>query len=173
MQTQSRVSRCVVLLDKQIPPVILLRSFLFHIFPHMLSGVKTCMDSDSFNFKDRFLCLIHITSGWLIHGYPKHSTSSAEVIALFIGKNEWKLIYFPLSRLQKLLATSQKFCSVFPQLRASFANTLLFSVCHFLGMPKSQMYLTRHCLITVCAIALFQAGSSCTGTDSTLSTCGV
>ena len=87
--------------------------------------------------------------------------------------NEWKLIYFPLSLLQKLLATSQKFYSVFPQLEASFANTLIFPVSHFLGMPKSQMYLTRHCSITACAIALFQAGSSCTGTDSTLSTYGV
>ena len=137
----------------------------------MLSGVKTCTDSDSFNFKDKFLCLIHITSGWLIRGCPKHSTSSAEVIALFIGENELKLIYFPLSLLQKLLAASQK--CVFPQLKASFANTLFFPVCHFLGMPKSQMYLRRHCAITACTVALFQAGSSCTATDSTLSTCGV
>jgi hypothetical protein len=44
---------------------------------------------------------------------------------------------------QNLLATSQKFYSVFPQLETSFANTLILPISHFLGMPKSQMYLTN------------------------------
>ena len=73
-----------------------------------ISYVKTWTDSDSFNFKDKFFCLIHITSGWLIRGCPKHSTSSAEVMALFIGVNEltysmvqspsWEANWFAASR---------------------------------------------------------------------------
>jgi hypothetical protein len=87
-------------------------------------------------------------------------------IAFDLGKTTQKLVLFPLSPSESYF---KHFCSIFLQYEAKrVGDILLFQVCHFLGIRKSQMEQHNFYLRCYSTITMLQLYSKQEMTQQTL-----